>query len=161
MKGMTIIVKTITNWVKVLIFLFGLYIVIFGHATPGGGFAGGVILVGAYVLIMLAFGKDAMVANLSPRLARKLLSVGAASFGLIALSGFLFGSDKFLWNFIYQKWPDCKVFGGGIIDLAEFAIGLAVTMSLFLVIFTLSVYCKDFKCKDDQCDIPAEEKEQN
>jgi len=38
MKGMTIIVKTIGSWVKVLIFLFGIYIVLFGHLTPGGGF---------------------------------------------------------------------------------------------------------------------------
>ena len=44
MKGMTVIVKTIASWVKVLIFLFGLYIIIFGHLTPGGGFSGGVIL---------------------------------------------------------------------------------------------------------------------
>ena len=41
MKGMTIIVKTITSWVKMLIFLFGIYIILFGHLTPGGGFAGG------------------------------------------------------------------------------------------------------------------------
>jgi len=34
MKGMTIIVKTISSWVKVLIFLFGIYIILFGHLTP-------------------------------------------------------------------------------------------------------------------------------
>ena len=55
MKGMTVIVKTIASWVKVLIFLFGIYIIIFGHLTPGGGFAGGVILASSYVLLMLAF----------------------------------------------------------------------------------------------------------
>jgi multicomponent Na+:H+ antiporter subunit B len=44
MKGMTVIVKTISGWVKVLIFLFGINIILFGHLTPGGGFAGGVIL---------------------------------------------------------------------------------------------------------------------
>ena len=52
MKGMTVIVKTIASWVKVLIFLFGIYIIIFGHLTPGGGFAGGVILASSYVLLM-------------------------------------------------------------------------------------------------------------
>ncbi len=58
MKGMTVIVKTISSWVKVLIFLFGIYIILFGHLTPGGGFAGGVILASSYVLLMLAFGKE-------------------------------------------------------------------------------------------------------
>ena len=63
MKGMTIIVKAISSWVKVLIFLFGIYIVIFGHLTPGGGFAGGVILASSYVLLMLAFGKEFVEEN--------------------------------------------------------------------------------------------------
>ena len=58
MKGMTIIVKTVSSWVKVLIFLFGIYVTIFGHLTPGGGFAGGVILAGSYILLMLAFGRE-------------------------------------------------------------------------------------------------------
>ena len=57
MKGMTLIVKTISSWVKMLVFLFGIYIILFGHISPGGGFAGGVILACSYVLIMLAFGR--------------------------------------------------------------------------------------------------------
>ena len=43
-KGMTIIVKTITRFTVWLIFLYGLYIIIHGHLSPGGGFAGGVII---------------------------------------------------------------------------------------------------------------------
>jgi len=61
MKGMTIIVKTVSSWVKVLIFLFGIYITIFGHLTPGGGFAGGVILACSYILLMLALRWGAIV----------------------------------------------------------------------------------------------------
>lgn len=33
MKGMTLIVKTISGWVKVLIFLFGINVILFGHLT--------------------------------------------------------------------------------------------------------------------------------
>ncbi|MHC4115567.1 MAG: MnhB domain-containing protein, partial [Planctomycetota bacterium] len=65
MKGMTVIVKTISSWVKVLIFLFGIYIIIFGHLTPGGGCAGGVILASSYVLLMLSFGREFVEKNLS------------------------------------------------------------------------------------------------
>ena len=73
MKGMTIIVKTISSWVKVLILLFGINIVIFGHLTPGGGFAGGVILASSYVLLMLAFGREFAEKNLSLPAASKLI----------------------------------------------------------------------------------------
>ena len=38
MKGMTVIVRTVTRWVKVFIFLYGIYIIITGHLAPGGGY---------------------------------------------------------------------------------------------------------------------------
>ena len=73
MKGMTIIVKTISSWIKVLIFLFGIYIILFGHLTPGGGFAGGVILASSYVLLMLAFDPANLYMHFSVALDFKLL----------------------------------------------------------------------------------------
>jgi len=42
-KGMSLIVKTITRLTVGLILLYGIYIVLHGHVSPGGGFAGGVI----------------------------------------------------------------------------------------------------------------------
>ena len=80
MKGMTIIVKTISSWVKMLIFLYGIYVVLFGHLTPGGGFAGGVILASCYVLLMLAFGREFIEKNLPLPLASKLDCLGAFLF---------------------------------------------------------------------------------
>ena len=56
MKGMTLIVKTITALLIGFITLFGFYIVLTGHISPGGGFAGGVILAAGLLLVILAFG---------------------------------------------------------------------------------------------------------
>ena len=42
--GMSLVVKTVTGWLKAFILLFGIYIVLYGHLTPGGGFAGGVVV---------------------------------------------------------------------------------------------------------------------
>jgi multicomponent Na+:H+ antiporter subunit B len=58
MKGMTIIVKKTTQLIAGLVFLYGIYIIIHGHLTPGGGFAGGVVLAGSLILQILAFGSD-------------------------------------------------------------------------------------------------------
>ena len=142
MKGMTIIVKTISSWVKVLIFLFGIYIIIFGHLTPGGGFAGGVILASSYVLLMLAFGREFVEKNLSLPVASKLDCVGAFMFALIAILGFVFGGIFFL-NFLYQKYlpgEPLKLISAGTIPLSNIAIGLKVGASLFLVILVLSIF---------------------
>ena len=58
MEGMTFIVKSITRLLVAIIFLFGIYITVYGHLTPGGGFAGGIMLACGLILITLAFGKN-------------------------------------------------------------------------------------------------------
>jgi multicomponent Na+:H+ antiporter subunit B len=141
---MTVIVKTIASWVKVLIFLFGINIVIFGHLTPGGGFAGGVILAASYVLLMLAFGREFAEENLSLPVASKLDCLGAFLFALIAILGFVFGGVFFV-NFLVKFSQPLHLISAGTIPLSNIAIGLKVGASLFMVIFSLSICCKDFR----------------
>jgi multisubunit Na+/H+ antiporter MnhB subunit len=139
MKGMTIIVKTISSWVKVLIFVFGIYIVLFGHLTPGGGFAGGVILASSYVLLMLAFGGEFVQKDLPLALDSKLDCFGAILFIMIAVLGCVFGG-AFMANFLVKKYgAPLELLSAGTIPLSNIAIGLKVGASLFLVIFSLSI----------------------
>jgi len=56
-KGMSLIVKTITRLTVGIMLLYGIYIISHGHLTPGGGFAGGVIIALSFVNLMLAYGK--------------------------------------------------------------------------------------------------------
>ncbi len=146
MKGMTVIVKTISSWVKVLVFLFGIYIIITGHLTPGGGFAGGIILASSYVLLMLAYGREFAEKNLSLPVASKLDCVGALAFAVIAVLGLFYGGSFFL-NFLYQQQiipsENFKLLSSGTIPLSNIAIGLKVGASLFLVILLLSSFKPD------------------
>ena len=143
MKGMTVIVKTIASWIKVLIFLFGIYIVITGHLAPGGGFAGGVILASSYVLLMLAFGREFAEENMPLSLASKLDCVGAFGFAMIAVLGFVLGGTFFV-NFLVEKTGQpLELLSAGTIPLSNIAIGLKVGASLFLVILTLSMFRPD------------------
>ena len=57
--GMGVTVKTVTRWLKGPILLFGIYLIMYGHITPGGGFGGGVVIASAFILITLAAGEDA------------------------------------------------------------------------------------------------------
>jgi multisubunit Na+/H+ antiporter MnhB subunit len=144
MNGMTVIVKTISGWVKVLIFLFGINIILFGHLTPGGGFAGGVILASSYVLLMLAFGRRFVQENLPLPLASRLDCLGAFLFATVAVLGLVFGGSFFV-NFLYRKYlpgQALHLVSAGTIPLSNLAIGLKVGASLFLVIFALSAFRK-------------------
>jgi multicomponent Na+:H+ antiporter subunit B len=141
-KGMTVIVKTVSSWVKVLIFLFGINIVLFGHLTPGGGFAGGVILACSYVLLMLAFGRDFAEKNLSLPAASRLDCIAAFMFAMIAILGSVLGGSFFV-NFLYQKYlpgQPLALISAGTIPLSNIAIGLKVGASLFLIILLLSIF---------------------
>jgi multicomponent Na+:H+ antiporter subunit B len=140
MKGMSVIVKTVTRWVKVFIFLYGVYIVLTGHLTPGGGFAGGVIIACSYILLTLAYGKEFALQRLSPRTTAGLDSSGALLFLIAALYGIGYGGIFFV-NFLQKRYPGraFQLASAGIIPICNIAIGLKVGASLFLVFIILSV----------------------
>lgn len=134
--GMTLIVKTITRLTVGLILLFGIYIILHGHLSPGGGFAGGVIVALSFVHLMLAFGKDVAAAKISKNMASNLESIGGLMFLSIALLGFLGGS--FFLN-ILSKGTSFNLFSAGIIPLCNIAIGIKVGVGLFAIFLALVV----------------------
>ena len=89
--GMSLIVKVITRFTVGLILLYGIYIVLHGHISPGGGFAGGVIIALSFVNLMLAYGKDVALKKLPRKTISFFESTGALLFLSIALIGFFGG----------------------------------------------------------------------
>jgi multicomponent Na+:H+ antiporter subunit B len=134
--GMSLIVKTITRLTIGLILLFGIYIVLHGHLSPGGGFAGGVIIALSFVHMMLAFGRDVAATRISHNLASHLESIGALMFLGIALIGFLGGS--FFLN-ILAKGSRFQLFSAGTIPLSNIAISLKVGVGLFAIFLALVI----------------------
>ena len=122
-KGMSLIVKTITRLTVGLIFLYGIYIVSHGHVSPGGGFAGGVIIALSFIHLMLAYGKEEVFKRLSKTATSTFENLGAILFLGIALLGFTGG--YFFLNFISKGEP-FKLFSAGIIPLCNIAICLKV-----------------------------------
>ena len=136
-KGMTSIVKTIVRFALGIIVMFGAYIILYGHLTPGGGFAGGVILACAYIMLTLAFGRSVALSKMSDTAASILDNTGALAFISIGLLGFTGG--YFFLNFIGHG-KLFELFSAGIIPLSNIAIGLKVTSSLFAVFLALSIF---------------------
>lgn len=133
-KGMSLIVKTITRLTVGLILLYGIYIVLHGHISPGGGFAGGVIIALSFIHIMLAYGKEVAFKKLSKSTASFFENLGAILFLAIALLGFTGG--YFFLNFISKGEP-FKLFSAGIIPLCNIAICFKVGAGLFAIFVVL------------------------
>jgi multicomponent Na+:H+ antiporter subunit B len=135
--GMSMIVKTVARWLKGLILVFGLYIVLYGHITPGGGFGGGVIIACGFVLVTLATGARTGESLFSKGAASSLDSVGLLIFLLLAWLGTWWAGGYFFENFIETPTQaHFSLLSGGIMPLANIGLGLKVASALFLV-FTI------------------------
>ncbi len=133
-KGMSVIVKTVTRLTVGLILLYGIYILSHGHLSPGGGFAGGVIIALSFVHLMLAYGKETALKKLPKQATSFFESMGALMFLSIALLGFMGG--HFFLNFISKGKP-FNLFSAGIIPLCNIAISLKVGAGLFAIFIAL------------------------
>jgi len=137
MKGMTLIVKTITALLIGFILLFGFYVILTGHLSPGGGFAGGVVLAAGLLLVILAFGADAVKERIGHRMAILWESLGAIGFLAVAIMGFITGA--FFAQFLTPNLA-FKLSAAGSIPVSNVAIGLKVGAGLFGAFLMLAAF---------------------
>ena len=130
MKGMSLIVRTISRLIVAPILLFGIYIVLHGHLTPGGGFPGGVIIAAGIALLVLAYGLEATTKKITYGGTKIIDSFGAFLFVLIAFGGIAIGYFFFApyWGLIGGT-PAQWVSAGGI-PYYNIAIGIKVAGAL-------------------------------
>lgn len=135
-SGMTLIVKTVTRITVWMIILYGFYIILHGHLTPGGGFGGGVIIALALLNVLLAYGREFTQKWLNIHLLENVESLSALLFVIVGILGILV-SGSFLANFL-SKGQLFAVVSAGTIPLLNIIIGFKVAMSLFLVVWVLA-----------------------
>jgi multicomponent Na+:H+ antiporter subunit B len=114
-----------------LILVFGTYIFIHGHLTPGGGFQGGAIIASGFLLIYLGC-REKRINRTASNLAE---SLGGLTFVVIGLLGLVFGG-YFLLNFL-PKGTANALFSAGVIPIIYIAIGFKVGSELASIIDNL------------------------
>lgn len=133
-ETMPLMVRTITRLLLPFVLVFGFYITSYGHLTPGGGFQGGMILVGAVVSFYLAYGYIFL-----RRFDHDDLDLAEhASMLLFLLVGLLgsFSGDGFLGNFLRGGQPS-SLPSGGTIPLLNFTVAFKVASGTLIVILIL------------------------
>lgn len=145
--GMSIIVRTVTRLVYGLALVFGFYVIMHGHLTPGGGFQGGAVVASTLALLVVAFGAAGVKGHLNRHLLQTLEEIGALAFlalgfvgigtaffyNLLANSGGLFGATV-------PIGPNAGVFAaGGTLPLMNWAVGLKVMTGIAAIIIAMLV----------------------
>jgi multicomponent Na+:H+ antiporter subunit B len=140
MKGMTIIVQKVTQIMCGIIFLYGIYIIMHGHLTPGGGFAGGAIIAGSFILLVIAFGSEFLALKKEETGSSILESSAILVFLAIAAAGLLIGGvGVFFVNFL-PKGTVGNLISAGTIPLFNIAVGIEVAAALLTVFLALLIY---------------------
>jgi len=114
-----------------LILVFGSYIFIHGHLTPGGGFQGGAIIASAFLLIYLGCRER----RINEKAYKSLESLGGLFFVVVGLIGLAVGG-YFLLNFLPKGQP-YRLLSAGIIPVIYIAIGFKVGSELAGIIDNL------------------------
>jgi len=135
-RGMTVIVQTIARLVAGMVFLYGGYIILHGHLTPGGGFAGGAIIAAAFILVSLAFGSVENVEQHRYTFSSVFESLGGLGFIILGLAGYFTG-HAFLTNIWAGLGEPLELVSAGIIPFANIAIGIKVGAGLFAIFLAL------------------------
>jgi multicomponent Na+:H+ antiporter subunit B len=139
MKGMTIIVKKTSQLIAGMVFMYGIYVIAHGHLTPGGGFAGGVIIAGALILVTLAYGGDFLKLVKEESRTTIVESLATILVIMIAVSGFLFGTRIFFNNFL-PKGIVGHLISAGVLPLYNIFVGSEVAASIFIIFLSLIIF---------------------
>ena len=126
-----------TNLVLPILLTLGLYIIIHGHLSPGGGFQGGVLIAGAIALIYIGYGLKGVKKGIASNTFKIAEDLGELGFIILAFIG-LIGSGVFFGN-VLEKGNPGDLFSSGSIFLMNFAVGFKVFAGIsFLIIIMLA-----------------------
>lgn len=126
----SVVIRTAVRLLIPFVQIYGLYVIMHGHTSPGGGFQGGVILGASFILLALAFGLKEMQKRFSERIMTMFTGSGVFIYGFIGLLCLLLGA-----NFLdYGILPIPEPRGMGMLGI-EIGVGITV-MAVMVSIYS-------------------------
>ncbi len=132
------IVKTITRIIVPFVQIYGIFIILHGHISPGGGFSGGALFGTSLILYTLIFGVSNAQKKFSHRASEMAESGGILIYVLIGLVG-IFTAGYFLSNQAagFPMGEPGSLLSAGMIPLLMIAIGIKVASTMITLFHTL------------------------
>ena len=132
---------------------FGIYVILFGTISPGGGFQGGVIVASAVLLLYLGFGYDILKRTVNSDVLRVNEALGASIYVVLGLLGIVAGAN-FCRNIFFNDGQVGDLISAGNITFMGYAVGFKVLSGVgFLLLLMLGLLAPD----PDDADAAPEE----
>ena len=113
------------NLVFPLTMVYMCYIILHGHLSPGGGFQGGVLIVGVFLMIYFANGYEATANAISFNLLHEAEGVASVAYVALAMMGIAVGA-QFCENILYTHGTIGDLYSSGTIFWMNLTVGIKV-----------------------------------
>lgn len=124
-----LILRGIARLLVPCILLLGMYIILNGHLSPGGGFSGGAVMGAGLILMLNAYGFRRMERFFTIRLFRAV-TVCALSFYALSKAYSFFTGANHLPSIITPGTPG-MIFSAGLIPYLNISVGLVVCCTIY------------------------------
>ena len=131
----TDILDVVSRKLAPYIMIFGLYLITYGHLSPGGGFQGGVVLASGIILLLLCRGSSNVKLLFPLKTVTLTEALGFLGFLVMGIAGLIAGTG-YLSNFL-PVGREGEVAGAGFIFLLNIIIGLKVGAGITIICFYL------------------------
>jgi multicomponent Na+:H+ antiporter subunit B len=131
-----IILKNVAFLLIAMIMIFGWYIILNGHLSPGGGFSGGAVLGAALILYASAYGTKRMPTFFSYKVCCRIMS-GSLIFYILAKGYSFFTGANNIPSIIPLGTPG-SLFSAGLIPPLNIAVGLIVACTVYIIYILFS-----------------------
>ena len=127
------IVRYVAGFVIPIVFIFGVYVVLNGHLSPGGGFSGGAILGAGFILYSLAFGEEAAGRFFTIKTFKTVSAIALLGYATTKCYSFLMGGMHFndpIPHFFHSL-ADGSILSGGYILILNICVGAVVASTMY------------------------------
>lgn len=125
--------QTASKFLFPIITIYGIYVMGYGHLSPGGGFQGGVIIASGVLLLLISHKSF----EIPHSLIVALETFAGVAYVLIALIG-LFTLDVFLGNFLPHDIAQMgMLISGGLIPIIYIIVGIKVGSEMSMIVQNL------------------------
>ena len=111
------------------VFMFGIYITMNGHLSPGGGFSGGAIIGAGLLLFLNAYGLDRTERFLNSELYRRVTTLALCFYGIAKSYSFYMGANGL--ESIERIGTPGRILSAGLILPLNICVAVVVSMTIY------------------------------
>ncbi len=145
-----VIVKCGVDRILPFALLFGIYIILFGTISPGGGFQGGVMVASVAIFLYLAYGYKTATEAVKFRYLSVVEALGSIIYVILGFVG-IFAGAVFAKNVFFDDGEVGNLISAGNITFMGYAVGIKVLTGMgYLILVLLGLLAPGVGSKEEE-----------